>query len=270
MSIYWNDGTSLYHYGIPGMIWGVRNGPPYPLGAEQKTKKEKKKDYQDEYYEKGRKKTGTIKNVIKQYKEKRAAEERLKRTSENIKKDIEEVKKGIDYADLQRKSDLLNGIANELGEDYDKLYKDLARDPKFVNDMAEKVVADLKSYNGHIENSNDIDMSITEVLSDNIKNYYPRELLDKLDLKEKYENDYWDTIHSYADRLVEKYANAPSPTPYYNSAKEYIRNNLWDDDNQSWNAYLFRHFEDYWVNDKQSKYDLESLIEEAAYDLYYK
>lgn len=52
MSVYWNDGTSLYHYGIPGMIWGVRNGPPYPLGAEQKTKREKKKDYQDQYYEK--------------------------------------------------------------------------------------------------------------------------------------------------------------------------------------------------------------------------
>lgn len=24
MSIYWNDGTSLYHYGIPGQKWGNR------------------------------------------------------------------------------------------------------------------------------------------------------------------------------------------------------------------------------------------------------
>ena len=52
MSVYWNDGTSLYHYGIPGQKWGVQNGPPYPLDASQKTATEKKHTYQDKRYKK--------------------------------------------------------------------------------------------------------------------------------------------------------------------------------------------------------------------------
>ena len=40
----------LKHYGIPGMIWGVRNGPPYPLGSNQKSTTEKSKTYQDKRY----------------------------------------------------------------------------------------------------------------------------------------------------------------------------------------------------------------------------
>lgn len=48
----WNDGTALYHYGIPGMKWGVMNGPPYPLGIRQRSAKEKREEYQDKNYEK--------------------------------------------------------------------------------------------------------------------------------------------------------------------------------------------------------------------------
>lgn len=29
-----DERNDLIHYGIPGMSWGVRNGPPYPLNAE--------------------------------------------------------------------------------------------------------------------------------------------------------------------------------------------------------------------------------------------
>lgn len=36
--------TYLVHHGIKGQSWGVRNGPPYPLGSAAKSAKEKKAD----------------------------------------------------------------------------------------------------------------------------------------------------------------------------------------------------------------------------------
>lgn len=41
----WHTYTDeLYHYGIKGQKWGIKNGPPYPLGEGQKSAKEKKMD----------------------------------------------------------------------------------------------------------------------------------------------------------------------------------------------------------------------------------
>lgn len=34
----------LYHHGIKGMKWGVKNGPPYPLVTGAKSKKELQAD----------------------------------------------------------------------------------------------------------------------------------------------------------------------------------------------------------------------------------
>lgn len=39
----------LKHHGIEGMRWGKRNGPPYPLSADQMTAKEKAKNEVSEY-----------------------------------------------------------------------------------------------------------------------------------------------------------------------------------------------------------------------------
>lgn len=36
------DNNSLKHYGIPGMRWGVQNGPPYPLTNAAKSASEKR------------------------------------------------------------------------------------------------------------------------------------------------------------------------------------------------------------------------------------
>lgn len=94
----------LAHHGIPGMKWGERNGPPYPLTPMQYTKEElKEKRKAASGYNKELRKTQNIKyriaDVTKRRKE--AARERRLARIENSNKTDEE--KQAEFESLERK-----------------------------------------------------------------------------------------------------------------------------------------------------------------------
>lgn len=95
----YSKNSELYHHGIKGQKWGIRNGPPYPLDSSISTGEKLKRQSV---------KAGSIldKESRKSRKEKRE-EKRETTTSKAIKKakkmTNEELKKEIDRLDLEKK-----------------------------------------------------------------------------------------------------------------------------------------------------------------------
>lgn len=99
------DPNFLEHYGIAGMKWGRRNGPPYPLGSEQKSKVEIRKEYRadkKEAFVRGR--DATVADRALAYSMKKLQKASKSGNQVRIYKENEIAKKAIDYQDKTYKA----------------------------------------------------------------------------------------------------------------------------------------------------------------------
>ena len=87
--------NELQHHGILGMKWGKRNGPPYPLSGEQKTRAEKRAEY---FREKNHQK-----KVVKQQMEDRSPKLKVM-TDEELMAAIKRLELEKKYAELSTKN----------------------------------------------------------------------------------------------------------------------------------------------------------------------
>jgi hypothetical protein len=129
----------LYHFGILGQKWGHKNGPPYPLDAEDHSaaeKKAKKKSWSERRAEKKKKKTQQ-KNLKKARKAQQEKRDAAKKKEEILKKgsaaDIAKIKDQLTAEDYR---DVFTRLDNE-----DKLNQRINRNMKTGQEKFNTIVS---------------------------------------------------------------------------------------------------------------------------------
>ena len=233
------QGTYLVHHGIKGQRWGIRR-------------------YQNE--------DGTLTP---------AGKERYYGDSEYLKKELDSRIKKVDeqvFKDLSETSKSFNDQANALSEDYANLYKDLEKNKDFHND----VYASIKELDGTISSlssKEDLERALEyysyEVVDDSIKKYLPNSFKEKEKKMWETGDKYFDDVRSMTDSLISDLDKdrelKDSIAITYGDNKKlgeqayyYLTKNDKLRFDTQWNSYVFRHFDDYWVNDIDEYYNLQN------------
>ena len=106
------DEEFIEHFGILGMHWGQRNGPPYPLGSDKSTGRRLKKSAGGGSGSISRKRRKALKKARKTRAKNLKIKTQEKQTKEDIikNKDIKSMLRNVDKFSSQEINDMLNRL----------------------------------------------------------------------------------------------------------------------------------------------------------------
>lgn len=223
---YFKQDDYLSHFGILGMKWGVRRF--------QNKDGSLTKEGQERY---------------------RSASQVAEEVKNRIAPDLIKLE-AIDDA-----SDRFNNIGDELAEDYDNYYKSLKNNRSFKNDLLESMADD---FGVGCDDEDLFDMVKEERIDDLLRQYEPKNISDKV--KSFYEagDEYFNQLKMFSDPIIKSYKDqgVDAVTKKYAGTTEKIDTYVKDllSSNVQWNSYMYRHFDDYWVADVDSRYELIDSI----------
>lgn len=150
-------------------------------------------------------------------------------------------------------SDKMNELSNQLAKDYDNAYK---RMKTLSKESKTKIENELhKEFGAGVDDDFFFDQVLEEHIEKHISDSIPKSVQNKRKQFDSLQESYWKDIHSITDDLVKKYKNANIRDGFEKQDGYLIINRLMGEKlDTKWNAYMSRHFDDYWVNDVDSRY----------------
>ena len=272
------DANYLEHHGILGMKWGQRNGPPYPLDAQDHSAAEKKagwrKSLEDKVAARKANKAAKIekKKAARAAKEKEVEEKRAAKYADynRIKADVDEYKKSItqEIDSMEAASEKFNKLGDELAKDYERYYASLINNSEFKYVLYSRLY---EEFGAGVDDDELWDLITSEAFDDVVKQFEPAQLRTKV--KDFYSagDKYFDTLEKLADPIIKKYeaegiSNIKTPKSLFSdSIKSQVKELITDSD-LSWNSYMYRHFDDYWVQDVDTRYSLAESFNPEDYN----
>lgn len=170
---------------------------------------------------------------------------------------------------INKKSQEVLDLANELGDDYAKVFKNAKFTGKKKQEIWNKLHED---FGVGCDDPEFFEMIAEEYVTDALMESLPKELKEKRQKFESEMNNYWDQVHDLCDGLAKKYENTKvtdAPINVSSRGKDAVYSILAEEADNTFMRYLNNHFDDYWVYDTDEHYKaVEKLLKEFNMDEY--
>lgn len=223
---------TLTHHGIFGMKWGVRR-------------------FQN--------KDGSLTSAGK-----------TRYSRQNVENDVAEAMKTHKEATdrVMENGPKITEYADKLGKAYDEAFNNYKLDEKTKSELVKKISQDFDDME-----EDDFDWFADDYINDRLIGQVNKQLQDQLIEFQDLQDKYWEDVHTITDDVRKKYENVDVrelsglKTLGRMAVSEAISNNL----DTSWNSYISRHFDDYWVYDTDAHYGaVERIKKEVREEMFGK
>lgn len=206
----------LVHHGILGMRWGVRRF-----------------QNKDGSYTAAGKKRYSVKDVENDI-------------DASIKSNNEA------YTRVKANGKKIADAADSLMEDYKKAYNSAT----LSKEAKDRIIKNLKQDFGVGCDDEDLyEMVVDDYAYEELMKTVNSKVQTKRASFDKLQDDYWKDVESLTKDVLEKYGNEKiKGHPLYNDGKAVANNLISQKLDTSMSSYIYRHFDDYWVNDIDEHY----------------